>query len=578
MKTIKLALFALFCAFLPATLFAQWQPPIKLSADTNARLNENMGQCLAVSGDSVHVVWEDNNVDGGAIFYKHSFDGGVTWGPVQRLTELPSVAAFPSIAVSGSTVHIAYRDTRDTTYVSYYLRSQDGGNTWEKPVSLGNYYWWPSITCAGQMLCVALNSAISGNSEVWFRRSMDNGTTWDSVVRISNALGRSEDPSIACGSGYVYLAWNDNRTNIMETWYRRSTDNGVTWEPETQLTHSTVFCYFPILHVSGANVDLAYGDRQSGNYEIYLMQSSDFGANWQAPMQITNANGNEAYPNIGRDGQNIYLVWWLFGGAEYLQHSGDGGVTWDSASVLVPAANKATEPFIVDANGTLHLIWMDSTGGRPTIYYQHTVNKGTSNFNASASVECGTVKINQNANIPIMLRNVGSAPLNILSYTLTDPNAVFSFKDTSLRTIAANDSGTITVRFQPWQAQSYAATVTIVTDEGGGSTFQIQLAGEGSSGQATVGTNGQTGTALEVTPNPASNNATLRITTPSTLEDVKLNFYDAAVRLIGTQNVGSVGAGEQNIPLSLPAMDGVAFVRVTSGGVLVGKVAVAIKR
>ena len=114
---------------IPSAILAQWSQDIQLSSDTTAGLNENMGQCLAVSGDSVHVVWEDNNVDGGAIFYKHSFDGGVTWGPQVRLTQLPSVAAFPSISVSGATVHIAYRDTRDTTYVSYYLRSLDGGNT-----------------------------------------------------------------------------------------------------------------------------------------------------------------------------------------------------------------------------------------------------------------------------------------------------------------------------------------------------------------------------------------------------------------------------------------------------------------
>ncbi len=578
MKIVRTLLFAAFFTLLPVVLFAQWQPAIQLSADTTAGLNENMGQCLAVSGDSVHVIWEDFNVDGGAIFYRHSFDGGVTWGTIQRLTNLPSVAAFPSIAVFANTVHVAYRDTRDTNYVSYYLRSLDGGNTWDSPVSLGNYYWWPSITCSGQLVCVALNSNEPGNSEVWFRRSADNGTTWDSVFEISNALGRSEDPSIAAGGGSVHLAWNDNRTGIMETWYRRSSDNGVTWGPETQLTHSTVFCYFPILYVTGSDVDLAYGDRQTVDYEIHFMQSTDFGVTWDSSQQMTSANGNEAYPNIGADGQNIYLVWWLFGGALSIQHSGDGSATWDSALALVPAANKATNPFIVDANGTLHVIWVDSTGGRPTIYYQHTVNPGTSSFSASASVDFGSVKINQSENIPITLRNLGSARLHILSYSLTDPNAVFSFKDTMLHIITANDSGTIAVRFQPWQAQSYSASITITTDESGGSAFQIMLAGMGASDQAIVTASGESGTALEVTPNPASNNATLRINSTTPLEDVKISYYDAAARLIATQNIGSITEGTESIPLLLPPRDGVAFVRVTSGGVLVGTVAIAIFR
>jgi hypothetical protein len=578
MKIVRTLLCAVFFTLLPVVLFAQWQPAIQLSTDTSAALNENMGQCLAVSGDSVHVVWEDFNVDSGAIFYRHSFDGGVTWGTIQRLTNLPSVAAFPSIAVFGNTVHVAYRDTRDTTYVSYYLRSLDGGNTWDPPVSLGNYYWWPSVTCSGQMVCVALNSNEPGNSEVWFRRSTDNGTSWDSVFQISNALGRSEDPSIACGGGSVHLAWNDNRTGIMETWYRRSSDNGVTWGPETQLTHSTVFCYFPVLHVNGSDVDLAYGDRQTEDYEIHFMQSTDFGVTWDSSQQMTSANGNEAYPNIGADGQNIYLVWWLFGGAVSIEHSGDGSATWDSAATLVPAANKATNPFIVDANGTLHVIWVDSTSGRPTIYYQHTVNPGTSNFSSNASVDFGSVKINQSENIPITLRNLGSSPFHILSYALVAPNGAFAFVDTSLHTIAPQDSGTVTVQFSPWDMIQYDATLDIATDESGGSAFQIMLAGEGTSGQAMVSTNEESGTALEVTPNPASSNATLRITTPSSLEDVKLLFYDAAARLIATQNIGSIIVGVQSIPLSLPTMDGVVFVRVTSGGAMVGTVAVAMVR
>src|SRR2546423_384615 len=95
----------LLLAILPATGFAQWSAPTKLStADTSTRLNENMGRCLAVSGDSVHVVWVDAAT--GVLYYKHSFDAGATWSTDAALTA--GLSDFSCIAVNGSTVHIAY--------------------------------------------------------------------------------------------------------------------------------------------------------------------------------------------------------------------------------------------------------------------------------------------------------------------------------------------------------------------------------------------------------------------------------------------------------------------------------------
>jgi hypothetical protein len=460
---------------IPYGVSAQWESPQKLSTDTSANLNENMGQCIAVSGDNIHVVWEDNNVDRGAIFYRHSVNAGATWGPVVRLTPASRAAVFPSIAVSGSTVHVAFRDTMGGG-TSYYMRSLDGGTTWDPVLSLGNYYWWPSITCSGEKVFVALNSNEPGNSEVWFRRSMDNGTTWDSVIRISNASGRSEDPTIAAAGECVHMAWNDNRTGIMQTWYRRSSDNGATWGPETQLTNSTVFCYFPILHAMDSFVDLAYGDRQSGFFEIYFKQSTNFGASWQPSLQMTHAGGTEAYPNIAHNGKNIYLVWWLFNADAYIQHSGDNGVTWDSAITLVSADNKPSEPFIAVSGATIHTIWIDQRDGYHALYYMR---------NPTGNLSIGNAGVSQSNSNPA---------------------------------------------------------------------------------------------SIEIAPNPAASNAIVRMDSPTPLEDVTLNFYDGAARLVATKNVGHLDRGVATMPISLEHIQGTAFVRIFSGGELIGTAHLAILR
>ncbi|MFI5264196.1 MAG: sialidase family protein, partial [Candidatus Kapaibacterium sp.] len=218
MKSINYIIFAIFAAFLAGSAtgsFAQWTADTKISvSDTNAALSENADICLAVSGDSLHAVWWDTKTDSTAIFYRHSYDGGITWAAPMRLTPLSKSVDFPSIAVSGSMVHVSYRNNDDSG--SYYIRSTDGGKTWGNPVSLGTYYFWPSVAASGSNVYIGFNPVMPGNSEVYFRRSTDNGSTWSATTQISNALNRSEDQSISASGSYVHFVWNDNRTGIMQ--------------------------------------------------------------------------------------------------------------------------------------------------------------------------------------------------------------------------------------------------------------------------------------------------------------------------------------------------------------------------
>jgi hypothetical protein len=369
-------LVALGCSL--SVLSAQWEPDRKLSTtDSAATLNENMARCVVTCVDTVHVIWCDLQNNGSAIYYKRSSDQGTTWGPDTRLSGNPGTADFPTLAVSSTDVHLAFRDQRTGRYGSYYRRSTDGGRNWKQDVFISDsllFNWWPSIAAVGPMVYVALNMD-TVNSEVYFRRSTDNGETWDSIQQISNAQLRSEDPCIAASDSNVHMVWNEFRhggNGHSEVYYRRSSDQGITWGPETRLTYDTAMSYSPTVYPSGSNVDVTWEDNRDGNFEIYHKRSTDFGLTWRPDERLTIDSAPSAYPSIVADGANIHIVWFsLSGGAGiFYLHSSDGGASWDSIDTLVSGSSSPTAPFIDIAGSILHVIWRDMRDGHGAIYYK----------------------------------------------------------------------------------------------------------------------------------------------------------------------------------------------------------------
>jgi hypothetical protein len=377
----------------PYLLYAQWSARTLLSPNAiSASLNENMATCLAVGGDTVHVVWSDQRPAGTAIYYKRSFDLGTTWNVDTPITDTTGSATFPAISVSGSTVHVVWMDTSLGHRASFYKRSLDGGNTWGQTFCLDSITaFWPGLSSSGTMVVVSLNKQVAvGNTEVFFRRSMDNGVTWDAEQRISNAIGRSEDPAISALGTDIHLVWNDERTGIMQIYYRHSKDAGVTWGPETQLTNATGSdaCYSTMVSLDGPNTDVPYGYSKNGNFDVWLTQSADTGATWVANNRLTFPPVTEAYPYLARNGLNLHLVYPQIvsgGGSVWYLHSADGGANWDSTLML----GAGGQPFIAITGCVLHVIWTDSG----SVYYKNNptgncgIGAGVSSLNVEAGCE-----------------------------------------------------------------------------------------------------------------------------------------------------------------------------------------------
>jgi hypothetical protein len=284
---------------------------------------------VAVSGNNVHVVWEDSRNQVGSlahydIFYKHSTDGGITWSNDTQLTYQPmgTRSIDASIAVCGDTIHLVWEDYRDDLSGEiYYKRSVDGGVTWGSDVRLttsSNFAsWWPSIAVNGNNVHVVYRDSRDGatyNHEIYYKRSVDGGTNWQSDVRLTTTTAESWNPSVAVSGDTVHVAWNDGISypnNSHEIYYKRSIDNGTTWSSNTQLTYATGNSLFASIAVEGSNVHIVWQDPRPGtSNDIYYIHSTNNGITWSSDTNLTNLSTTQKYlPGVAAAGNYVHVVW-----------------------------------------------------------------------------------------------------------------------------------------------------------------------------------------------------------------------------------------------------------------------------
>ncbi|HXF83736.1 MAG TPA: sialidase family protein [bacterium] len=258
---------------------ATFSKPIKISDGIHG--NQTTDIAVAPNGD-VYVTWRqfnDPSPQDTAIVFSKSTDGGLTWSKPRIITEIDP---FDSREFSGSNA----RDCGDgpfacpTGFVFHRQSSQ------------------PSIAANAAGVYVVYNEEQpSGQSKVMFTRSIDGGATWSTPIAIDPAttVGHEWWPDIAATDILVGVAYYTSRD---DTGYAAS-------RPPCNSTVGTSTC-------SG-----------SSGVNVYYAQSTDNGANWDAPIKISDQAHNPNYEMFGnRDvpfhgdyiyismtGTSIYVAW-----------------------------------------------------------------------------------------------------------------------------------------------------------------------------------------------------------------------------------------------------------------------------
>jgi hypothetical protein len=286
---------------------------------------------------------------------------------------------YPVMAVDSSTAYIAWEEHTPGNAEIFYSNSTDGGATWSTPVNVSSNSgdsWVPTIAVDSGTIYLAWTDFTPGNWEVFYSNSTDGGATWSAPVNVSENAGTSFRPSMALDSGAIRLAWFDDAPGNAEIFYSNSTDGGATWSAPVNVSNTAAASNNPSIAVAAGAIHIVWADDTPGSREIFYSNSVDGGATWSTPINLSNNPSWSADPVMAVNSSAIHVAWWDDApgtGDIFHLNSTDGGVTWNTRSDVSNNGAPSSGPAIAVDPDTVHIVWMDNTLGNFEIFYSKSI-------------------------------------------------------------------------------------------------------------------------------------------------------------------------------------------------------------
>ncbi len=316
---------------------ATWSTPVPISAP------ENGGAPYRVATDGhqgVGVVWDAFDARG-VTRANFSRDGGRTWLRTPQTFSDTSETAMNSDIVSGRpgefTVTFTEHSTLDSRFHVFSRTTEGYGAQWTAlhRVSGASIHgsWATVIRGPGNSLYATWMADFGSSSTVQFAVSRDEGTSWSTGVDVSTSnANASWYPAIAVtSSGRVAISWYRHVGDDWPIFASTSTDDGVSWSSEVQLSTTAGFSDSQNLSVDGSGRFVLVWHAIAGGSQIFAA-TSDGGVSWSSPVQVSQ-NGGATGPLVVRGAGGVFRCVWDEGDKIVTTTSSDG-ISWTPAVVI----------------------------------------------------------------------------------------------------------------------------------------------------------------------------------------------------------------------------------------------------
>jgi hypothetical protein len=202
----------------------------------------------------------------------------------------------------------------------FSIRSTNFGQTWSMPRRIFNAYdsGRSDITFSDSLVHFSWGGKFDSRLhwETYYVRSTDAGVTWSNNVPLSEVdQHHSYDPAICTnGSGGVELTWMDFKYAppgfTGDIFFRHSTDRGMSWSPEVQITDRHKSTLSDIVSVAETLYVVWQDERpENGHFSIYFSQSTDGGQTWSEEYRLDGDSLESRQPALAASNGAVYAVW-----------------------------------------------------------------------------------------------------------------------------------------------------------------------------------------------------------------------------------------------------------------------------
>jgi len=355
-------------------------------------------QIAVDSNGTIYMAWEDDTATNSNILFSRSTNGGATFSAPINLSNTSGDSFNPRIAVgSAGNVNVVWEDDTPGNLDIMFSHSTNAGVSFTTPINLSNDSADSgspqiAVAAAGNIYVVWEND--TPNFGVLFSRSTDGGVTFSTPAVLSMNTTGSFSPQIAVDlNGNVSLVWEDDISSTSDISFSYSTDQGTTFSFPKSLSYHTGNSVIPRVAVDlTGNINVVWENNRPGNFDIFFSRSADNGATFSTPKNLSNGSGNAQNLQIGLDAKgNINLVWNDnlppdFHPDIYFARSSDGGATFSVPLNISNDAGFSANPFLtIDAGANINVAWEDDTPGNEDIFFSRSTDSGAT-FSASLNL------------------------------------------------------------------------------------------------------------------------------------------------------------------------------------------------
>ena len=303
-----------------------WSPDTPLITNPADDWNPSCKQIIQDTNWTIWVVWTSNRTGNYDIYYRTSSDGGANWSDEKPLTNDSKRDEYPSIMqTSNGSIWVVWAKFINSQWDLYYRTSNDGGVNWsdEKPLTIDlDNDLTPSITTTanGTIWIVwqsdriwvwdpEANESIP-QDDIFYKTSSDGGVNWSDETQLTTDLKDDIDPSITqTTDGKIWVTWVSDRYDERDIFYTTSSDGGDNWSDSMQLTEYVGDDYAPsITQTIDDTIWIIWSSRREGNWDIYYKTSSD-GVSWTEDRLTTDPNV-DGTPSITQTADGtVWIVW-----------------------------------------------------------------------------------------------------------------------------------------------------------------------------------------------------------------------------------------------------------------------------